>query len=486
VLVYGAGTDYSVLFISRYREHLTAGRTAPHAVAAAADATRPAILASGGTDAAGLLMLVFARFGIFRSTGPAVAASLVVALLAVTTLLPALLAVLGRRVFWPAGLQPKPRRQAKFWPAVARLVTGRAWVVLLVTLAALAVPAVRGANQRWVYDTLAMLKSEYGAARGLEMARRHWPVGEIAPVRLLVRYSRPLEEGEVLRASQAVTGAARGAGGVSDVRSYSQPLGKGPSLTANIALIKLGRKRIEEEYLSPDRRAIQFSVILKDRPFSLEAMENVQRLTGAVRQAAAQGVPDAEAEVFVAGPTAEMIDIRSVTRSDFRRVAALALAVIFLIVLALLRDVLLAAFMTASTVLSYLATLGITYWVFTLLLGAQGLDWKVEVLLFVVMIAVGVDYNIFLTARFGQESIACEPREALRRAVIHTGPVISSCGLIMACTLGSLMAGDLVLLEQLGFALGLGMLLDTFITRPLLAPAFIAATGRRGRAALTH
>jgi putative drug exporter of the RND superfamily len=125
-------------------------------------------------------------------------------------------------------------------------------------------------------------------------------------------------------------------------------------------------------------------------------------------------------------------------------------------------------------VLSYLAALGLSYGVFAGLLGQEGLDWKVQLFLFVVMVAVGVDYSIFLTARLKQEMRRAEGLQAVREAVIHTGPVISSCGVIMAATLGSPMAGDLKLLHQLGFAMAAGMLMDTFIVRPLLLPSFAA------------
>jgi RND superfamily putative drug exporter len=172
------------------------------------------------------------------------------------------------------------------------------------------------------------------------------------------------------------------------------------------------------------------------------------------------------------------MDLRAVTQKDFHRVAALALAVILLIVLALLRDWLLALFMVAATVLSYLATLGLTDLVFSML-GRGGLDWKIEVFLFIVMVAVGQDYNIFFAVRLAQEVRRLPALEATERTLIHTGPVISSCGVIMAASLGSVMVGDVTLLVQLGFALMLGMLIDTFIVRPLLLPAFIVLTRRK-------
>ena len=137
--------------------------------------------------------------------------------------------------------------------------------------------------------------------------------------------------------------------------------------------------------------------------------------------------------------------------------------------------------MVGAIGLSYMATLGLCAWAFTWYYGDAGMDWKVQIFLFVVMASVGVDYNIFLASRLAQEAKLYPPREAIRQAVIHTGPVISSCGLIMAATLGSLMAGEIELLHQLGFSLGLGMLIDTFIVRPLLLPAFATLFNRTGR-----
>jgi RND superfamily putative drug exporter len=193
-----------------------------------------------------------------------------------------------------------------------------------------------------------------------------------------------------------------------------------------------------------------------------------------------------KASVHIAGATAQTMDIRTVTSADFYRIAALALGVIFLIVWLLLKDVILSGFMVFSTLLSYWSTLGITYWVFTGLLGVAGLDWKVEIFLFVIMMAVGQDYNIFLAARVSQEARRMKPRRACRHAIVYTGPVISSCGLIMAATLGSLMVGDMALLKQLGFAMALGMLIDSFVVRPLVLPAFIALTGRTGQKGSLH
>ncbi|MCY2924626.1 MAG: MMPL family transporter [Planctomycetota bacterium] len=214
---------------------------------------------------------------------------------------------------------------------------------------------------------------------------------------------------------------------------------------------------------------MHFDVVLKHPGFSLPALAAAEALPGRIRAA----LPAAQAPtIYLAGITAETLDVKDVTRHDVVLIATLVLSVIFLMVLALLRDVPLSVFMIVSTLLSYLATLGLTYWLFQLFAGSQGLDWKVQIFLFVVMVAVGQDYNIYLAARLAQEALVADTREAIRRAVVRTGPVISSCGVIMAATLGSLAFGDITLLRQLGVAMALGMLIDTFVVRPLLLPAF--------------
>jgi putative drug exporter of the RND superfamily len=179
-----------------------------------------------------------------------------------------------------------------------------------------------------------------------------------------------------------------------------------------------------------------------------------------------------------------MIDIRTVTQQDFYRIAGLSMAAILIMLVLVLRDPWVAIFILAATVLSYLTTLGLTYWTLHLL-GGAGLEWKVQMLLFIVLVAVGQDYSIFFAVRFAQEARERPCASAVERAIIFTGPVISSCGLIMAATLGSIMAGDISLLVQLGFAFALGMLIDTFVVRPLLLPGFIVITQRTLSRAMT-
>lgn len=516
VLIYGAGMDYSMLFISRFREGLSAGLDKGAAAGEGLGATLAAILASAGTDTLGLLMLSAAEYRVFRTAGLAIAAALIVALAASVTLVPALAGLFGKNLFWPGWGQPWRRRDARgpdgpatiqdvarpsrgFWPAVGRLVTHKPVWVLVIVLALLAVPSVRGARLRWVYDALAEIEPESpegvgNAAVGIEAARRHWPVGQIAPVTVLVRSDAKLPTRAWKELAGELTDVIGGLPDVDDVRSLAQPLGNKANSVSRTFLLFAG-SRVRAEYLSADGNAMRLQVVLDKPSLNLAAMDDLDAIRRSVEQtlAKAQAATSAPATsraasapagpAFVAhyaGATAEMAAIRAVTQADFHRVAVLVLAVIFVMILVLLRDAILSAFIVAATGVSYLATLGLAYWL-VCLAGQDGLDWKVEVFLFVVMVAVGVDYSIFLAARVSQEARSLPVPDAVRNAVVHTGPVISSCGLIMAATLGSLMAGRLKLLVQLGLALSLGMLIDTFVIRPLLLPAFIRLVKRTGK-----
>ena len=510
VLLYGAGTDYSLLLVSRYREFLRSGEPHRAAVAGAWAGTMRPIMASGLTNTVGLLALCAARFRIFQTTGPAVAMAMAVMMLAALSLVPALLALAGPVIFWPRRenrdtfhFPPRKmvtvpisrRASSRFWRGVAVLVTTRPLAVLAVCGAVLGAPAVAGARADWVYDQLTTLAPTYDAIRGKDMALRHWGVGQIAPVTVVLETKTPLTPPEWERLCRQLTARLSGVRGVEDVRGLTQPVGRtrsaatapAPSVLAVLAdpLVRLAARK---EYLSEDGLGARLVVVLDHAALSREAMATAEavRATAEKFLSPAPGRP-AVAAVYLAGATPETDDLRDITTADFHRIAILVVAIIFAVLVALLRRAVTALFLAGCTVLSYLAALGVAQWVFVGLLGASGLDWKVQVFLFVVMVAVGVDYSIFLGARMVEElrrppvrsRPPVPPGLAIRRAVIHTGPVISSCGVIMAATLGSLMTGDLALLHQLGFTLTLGMLMDTFLVRPLLVPAFAAVLWRR-------
>ena len=483
VLLYGAGVDYSLLFMSRYREFLDQQHTSTESIVLALNASFSAIASSSAMTSSGLVMLCFGRFSIYRDSGPAVVLALIVAAMAAATLVPAMLAIVGPRAFWPSvrrNAQVVPPRRT-LWPAIARFVVSRPRLVMGFTLAALLLPALRGLHVEWNYDSLFSLKSTYPARRGTEMIERHWPTGEIAPVTVLAVADKPQNAESWLAASAQMLGEIRNVANVDNVRGLSMPLGVHVDPAENAAVSLLAHDKVSAEFVSGDNRAMRLSAVLKVPPLSHAALDNASDIARAADRAAIQS--GLKARIYLTGATAEMIDMRAITQQDFRRIVILALGAILLVVLLVLRDFLMSVFILAATALSYLTTLGLTCWVFEAL-GAHGMEWKVQMLLFIVLVAVGQHYSIFFAMRLAQESRKLPCVEATQRALIFTGPVISSCGLIMAATLGSVMAGDVQVLVQLGFAFALGMLIDTFVVRPLVLPAFIVLTGRTLRRAV--
>ena len=206
-------------------------------------------------------------------------------------------------------------------------------------------------------------------------------------------------------------------------------------------------------------------------PFSQWSVDDLDRIENAIRDA----LPQRDGRLYVLGTTASVRDLARVTQEDRGRISLLVLACVLLILIILLRQFVVSLYLLLSVLFSYYVALGVTFVVFWALdpSGFSGIDWKVAIFLFTILIAVGEDYNIFLMARVHEEEDRFGTPRGITEALTRTGPIISSCGIIMAGTFASLLAGSLTEMKQLGFALAFGVLLDTFVVRPILVPAFL-------------
>jgi RND superfamily putative drug exporter len=221
-------------------------------------------------------------------------------------------------------------------------------------------------------------------------------------------------------------------------------------------------------------------LVLDRDPLSRDSIEDLERIDHVLRSETPAELKDSEIEYV--GSTASLRDLKDVTSNDLRRMEFLVPAVVFVILLLFLRRPVVSLYLIISVLFSYLATLGVTIVLFRSLdpAGFAGLDWKVPIFLFTILVAVGEDYNIFLMRRIKEEEAHLGPVQGVRAGLVKTGGIISSCGFIMAGTFAALLAGSLVEMKQLGFALGFGVLLDTLVVRPLLVPAFLLLLpGRR-------
>jgi len=474
ILVVGAAVDYSLLLVARYREELKHTEHPADAMRIAWRQSLEPIAASAGTVVAGLLCLLLSDLASNRSLGPVAAIGIAAALLAALTLLPAILLVAGRRsraLFWPRAPRPvtaattpsthgehaaavppevaDPAEGAGLWARWARFVARRArpvWIVsaAVLLLAAAFVPTFRagGTSQTDVFLTAV------DSVAGEEVLAEHYPAGAVQPAIVVV----PQEE------LDAVVEAAEGVEGVSSAAPYTGAPSGAPGAGADAAPVVVdGRVRVD--------------VVTEAPSDSQEAVDTV----GDLREAVTAVAPDA----IVGGPAAETLDTQIASERDLRVIVPVVLVVILLILMLLLRSVVAGLLLMAANVLSFAATIGISALVFNHVLDLPDADPVVPLYGFVFLVALGVDYSIFLMTRVREESLRVGTREGVTRGLAVTGGVITSAGLVLAATFAALAVIPLLFLAQLAFIVALGVLVDTFVVRSLLVPGLVHDVGPR-------
>ncbi|WP_425565544.1 MMPL family transporter [Pilimelia columellifera] len=443
VLVFGAGTDYALLLVARYREELTRHQQPVDAMRVALRGAFPAILASGGTVIAGLLCLLLSALNSNRALGPVSAVGIAATLLVMLTLLPALLVLGGRRVFWPRTPQPGGNLGAnRLWRRVAVFVARRArviWVATTLALLALAGGLVALDTRGLSSDEIFTTRTE--SVIGQEALARHFPAGTGSPAQVFTK----------VEALAQTTAAVRATEGVSDVRVVPDAGGPAPKVVDGWA---------------------QVQATLTAALDSDAAEQTVERL-----RTATHAVPGADA--LVGGFTAVSLDTRTAAERDQRVIIPVILLVIAVILALLLRSLMAPALLIATVVLSFAATLGICALLFEYVFGFAGSDPSFPLFAFVFLVALGIDYNIFLMSRVREEALVHGARAGLRRGLAVTGGVITSAGVVLAATFVALAVLPLVVLVELGVAVALGVLLDAVIVRSLLVPALAYDLGAK-------
>jgi RND superfamily putative drug exporter len=444
VLVFGAGTNYALLLISRYREELRRippdppGRNATAHREALRTAVRwagPAIVASNATVVLALLTLLLAQSPTTRSLGLQAATGLLVAAIFVLLVLPPLLALFGPKLFWPfiprAGSEDLTTTGA--WHRVADWVSGHAGRVAAVSILALAVLATGIIGTPIGLSLIDQFRVKADSVTGFQTLAQHFPSGQTDPTRVVARTEN----------TDAVTAAIQSTPGVASV----QPAGVS------------------------DTGLTQWQVVLNAAPATPEAFTTVGALRDSVRRA--------DPQALVGGTDAQALDTKRTAVRDRTVIIPAILIVVLAVLYLLLRAALAPLVLVATTALSTLAALGLGSWVSIHLLGFAALDNTTPLFAFLFLVALGVDYTIFLVSRAKEETPMWGTRAGIVRAVSATGAVITSAGLVLAavfCVLGVL---PLIALTQLGIIVGLGILLDTFVVRTVVIPALFTLIGPR-------
>jgi len=451
VLVFGAGTDYALLIIARFREELRRHEDKYDAMRAALRGAGPAILASGVTVILGLLCLLFSDLSSNKSLGPVAALGIAATMAAMLTLLPALLALAGRRAFWP--FVPRYGSEATeaqgFWGRVARFVGRHARavaVVVVLVLVGLSLGIgqlrVSGISQSESFTTT------QESVTGQQALERHFPAGVGSPAVIIAREA----------AADQVLSVVKQTPGVSDAAFLSAGGGGGGEPSGS------GAPRVEGGL-------VQIDATLASAPDSRAADDTVRQLRSAVH-----AIPGADAKV--GGFSAINLDVSDASKRDRVVIIPIVLAAILVVLAVLLRALVAPLLLIVTVVLSFAATLGVCALVFNHVFHFAGADTAFPLFAFVFLVALGIDYNIFLMTRVREETLHIGTRPGVLRGLAVTGGVITSAGVVLAATFSVLGVLPLVFLAEIGFAVAFGVLLDTIVVRSLLVPALVYEVGR--------
>ena len=452
ILVIGAATDYALLLVARYREELHDHASAWVAMRRAWLGSVEPIAASAATVILGLLCLLLADLGSTSGLGPVGAFGIAGAFLASLTFLPAVLLLLGRKAFWP--FAPKVDHvhsedkvgSRGVWGRVASLVgrhPRRTWVLTFVALLALALfaPTLK-ANGVSVADTFL---TKVDSVEAQTVIQRHFPAGSGSPVQIVVPQDKADAALSVVTADPGVQSAF---------------IGVAPSRPGQPA---------------PPAPVVDGSVLIqatsKDSADSPGGEQVVERLRTAL--------DPVSTEALVGGNAAVNLDVRDAGAHDLKLIVPVVLVVIFLVLCLLLRSVVAPLLLVAANVLSFGAAIGLSALAFNHLFDFPGGDPSIPLYGFVFLVALGIDYSIFLMTRVREEAQKRTTREGLLVGLAVTGGVITSAGIVLAATFSALVVLPLIFLVQIAFIVAAGVLLDTFIVRSLLVPALAYDIGSR-------
>ncbi|SFB58480.1 putative drug exporter of the RND superfamily [Amycolatopsis marina] len=446
ILVFGAATDYALLLVARYREELTRQAKAADAMRTAWRSSFEPILASGGTVILGMLCMLVSELTSNSSLGPVVSIGIAGALLASLTFLPAALLLFGRAGFWPQDPVPRKHRRTKrgMFDSLAGLVRRRPrWTWVLTALVLFAGVAFVPSLQAEGTSQQALFLEEVDAVRGQDVLSAHFPGGTGSPAVIIADAN----------AADEVLAATRATDGVADAfPTPADPVdpAAGPKVAGGV---------------------VEINATLQAPADSEEAVAVV----GALRDTL-HDIPGADAKV--GGQTAQQTDMLAAATHDRNAIIPIVLVVIFAVLALLLRSLLAPLLLIATVVLSFGATLGVGALMFNDVFGFPGADPAIPLYAFVFLVALGIDYNIFLMTRAREETALLGTEAGTLSALRVTGGVITSAGVVLAATFAALAVIPVLFLAQIAFLVAFGVLLDTFVVRSLLVPALAVDLGR--------
>ncbi|MCA0754156.1 MMPL family transporter [Paenibacillus sp. N4] len=461
VLLFGAGTDYCLFFISHFRQELLREENKMLALKRSFKDASGAIAMSGFTVVLSLFALLAAKYGAYDRFAVPFSLSILIMGFASLTLVPALLAIFGRAAFFPFVPRTDAMEQAratnrgrtfrkadpdkKLGAKVGRLVIAKPWTIVLSCVLVLGVLAAFSTQIKYTYDLLSSFPEDMPSREGFDIIAEAFTPGELAPVTVIV-----------------------------------QTEGEETSMTDQLAAVPLVDYVLEPQPGTDDPDLLAYKVILNTNPYSQEAMDSIPALYEAANAGLAEaGVAGDAQKVWIGGQTASQYDAKELTDRDNLVIIPVVIALILLLLLTYLRSVTAALYLVGTVLLSYAAALGLGWIILHYFMGADAIQGAIPLYAFVFLIALGEDYNIFMVSSIWQKRKTMPLSQAIREGVSETGGVITSAGLILAATFAVLATLPIQVLVQFGLITAIGVLMDTFIVRPFLVPAITSLLGPR-------
>lgn len=458
VLLFGAGTDYCLFLISRFRQILYHEPDKRKALFQAITGSSGAIAMSGFTVVAALLVLLLAEYGAYQRFAVPFSLSIFIMFIASLTLVPALLAIFGRGSFYPfvprthemeaerarkkGKPAPAPRKIRESW--IGRTVITKPWTVLTVTLVLLGGLASFSSQIKFTYDLLSSFPEDVPSREGFTIIGEQFSQGELAPAKVIVDAG-----------------------------------GKNTELKQRLEALDYVSKVGEPQQGAENANMTGYDVEFNLNPYSMEAMQHIPDLRATAEQALTDaGVDGSSSRVWIHGQTAEQYDIETAGERDARIIIPVVIGMITLLLLLYLRSIVATAYLILTVVLSYFSALGLGWLIIHYGLGADAIQGAIPLYSFVFLVALGEDYNIFMISSIWQKRKTMPLRQAIKEGVGETGSVITSAGLILAGTFAVLATLPIQVLVQFGIITAAGVLLDTFLVRPFLVPAITTLLGK--------
>jgi uncharacterized membrane protein YdfJ with MMPL/SSD domain len=484
LILFGIGTDYNILLFNRFKEELSHGSSVDDAIVTSYKTAGKTIVYSILTVFIAFAGLSFSEFGIYKSAN-VVAIGAVVLVLEVLTLTPFLMKTLGTKLFWPSK-NVTGHKESRFWARLTQ-VSVKHPVVTTVIIVILLIPALLTSGQKLSFDQLKELGNDHPSTKGFAIVGDHFSRGQALPTTVVIENSKAMDNNEALSVVDKLTNNLKKVKGVVSVSSVTQPQaapidffyasgkteadGSKKFFIPDEMLVSPDFQQSEANYMSKDRTITKLIVILKDDPYSTQALDTIERINGQLASTL-QGSALSDSTYGAAGPSSTTYDMNKAQIKSFNGTAVIVIISVLIVLIFVIRSFWPAVYIVLALLASYYVAMSASKLVTEYIIGADGVSSFVPFFSFIIIVAVGVDYSIFLMMRY-KEYGKMAPSEAIVKSAKSVGGVIISAMVILGGTFATLIPSGLVLLIELAAAVIVGLVVLCYVLLPMLVPALI-------------